>query len=108
MKYRNMKYPVIDSPMVFNNVRVTPSVSNKWHRKIHKGRALNSSILIDGFVISIAYFTSDNNVSGYTCAVHKDRLPIAHGDMMNGNYIKANDIADAERQVLVWFFANYY
>ena len=102
------KYPVVVQPTVHNNVRFKPPKKATWYRSKHGSRCTHSAILLDGgkrfsahFDIQMAYFTWKRG-DGYTAVLYKNGIVVACRELQNGNHIKTNNIASAEREALRW------
>ena len=51
-------------------------------------------------VLETSYFTSNNNIAGYTCCLYENGIDKACLDLPD--YIRATNITSAEKQALAW------
>ena len=97
----------------FNNVQFVPPKEKIWYRqwikcgKHNNKRYVASWLKIGPWLIHVHYFTSDNNIEGYGCTLYLNGQLEAYIDLMSelageGKYIRAKNIASAEKQAKAW------
>lgn len=103
-----MKFATVTKPTVYNNVQFTPPKEEIWYRSKHAGRCTHSDIAFRGgkrfpfrFKLSLAYFTSQKG-PGYSATLYKNGVIVHYRELKAGNYIRAINIAHAERQAWAW------
>ena len=107
MKGKNLRS--IEFKIAWDNARFIPKIANVWHR-FYEPRTRKtpktfycSSLLYNGKVISISYFTADNNVRGWSMSVYDNSgngKCIGGRELHTDNHIHADNINDAEIQAL--------